>query len=164
MIRKNHQLVSTLFIALFAVLVVSCNPEKKYIKEEEASIQDYLASHPDLNFDLKPSGLYYLDILVGTGMAPQDLDTTYVKYTIKFLDGVVFDTNVGRDDTLVFLSNGGFYPIGFEEAVTYMKVGGKALFLTPSKLAYGSSGNNYIAGYTPLLFDVELVKIKPKKK
>ena len=161
MIRKNYQLVSTLFIALVTVLFVSCNPTKKYEEEEKASIQDYLASHPDQNFELKPSGLYYLDVVVGTGLAPDDLDTTYVKYTIKFLDGQVYDTNVGTDDTLVFLSKAGLYPEGFEEGVSYMKVGGKALFLTPSKLAYGTSGTYYIPGYTPLLFDVELVRLIP---
>lgn len=161
MIRKNYQLVSTLFIALVTVLFVSCNPSKKYEEEEKASIQDYLASHPEQNFELKSSGLYYLDVVAGTGLTPEDLDTTYVKYTIKFLDGQVFDTNVGTDDTLVFLSNAGLYPVGFEEGVSYMKVGGKALFLTPSKLAYGISGTYYIPGYTPLLFDVELVRLIP---
>jgi len=161
MIRKNYQLVSTLFIALVTVLFVSCNPSKKYEEEEKASIQDYLASHPEQNFELKSSGLYYFDVVVGTGLTPDDLDTTYVKYTIKFLDGQVFDTNVGTDDTLVFLSNAGLYPVGFEEGVSYMKVGGKALFLTPSKLAYGISGTYYIPGYTPLLFDVELVRLIP---
>src|SRR4030042_3880928 len=118
MIRKNFQSVSTLFIAIVTVLFVSCNPSKKYEEEEKALVQDYLASHPEQNFELKPSGLYYLDVVVGTGLAPEYLDTTYVKYTIKFLDGQVYDTNVGTDDTLVFLSNAGLYPVGFEEGVS----------------------------------------------
>ena len=51
---------------------------------------------------------------------------------------------------------------GFDEGITFMKAGGKATLLVPSNLAYGASGNGYgIPGYTPLLFDVELVRVKP---
>ena len=40
--------------------------------------------------------------------------------------------------------------------------GGQAKFLVPSKLAYGSTGNYYgtIPPYTPLVFDVNLVRVK----
>jgi FKBP-type peptidyl-prolyl cis-trans isomerase len=43
-----------------------------------------------------------------------------------------------------------------------MREGGKALFLMPSKLAYGSAGYYSIPGYTPLLFEVDLVKVKKR--
>ena len=43
-----------------------------------------------------------------------------------------------------------------------MAQGGKSLLLVPSSLGYGSIGIPYagISGFTPLLFDVELVKVK----
>lgn len=156
-------MLCTLSITLLMVLIVSCDPSAKYEREEETKIQNYLNANPSQNFELKPSGLYYLDVVVGTGLTPQNLDTAYVWYTIKFLDGQVWDTNVGTTDTLRFLVNAGVYPAGFEEGISYMKEGGKALLLTPSKLAYGAAGSYYIPGYTPLLFDVELIKIKPRK-
>jgi FKBP-type peptidyl-prolyl cis-trans isomerase len=43
-----------------------------------------------------------------------------------------------------------------------MREGRKALFLMPSKLAYGSAGYYGIPGYTPLLFEVVLVKAKKR--
>jgi FKBP-type peptidyl-prolyl cis-trans isomerase len=49
---------------------------------------------------------------------------------------------------------------GFEEGVTYMREGGIAKFLVPSGLAFGPYGTYSIAGYTPLLFDVELIKLQ----
>ena len=51
---------------------------------------------------------------------------------------------------------------GFNEGLSYMKQGGKSLFLVPSSLGYGSMGNYYggISGYTPLLFEVQLVLLK----
>ena len=54
-----------------------------------------------LDFVQKPSGLYYLETLAGTGTAPVAHDTVYVVYTGKFLNGTVFDTNVGGNQ-LVF--------------------------------------------------------------
>jgi FKBP-type peptidyl-prolyl cis-trans isomerase len=152
-----------LLISAGAVLylsVTSCNPEKKFEREEEALISNYLQSNPTLAFQRKPSGLYYLDIEVGTGRLSVTSDTAFIKYTGKFLDGTVFDSNVERDDSLIFPVNKGFLIPGFDEGVTYMREGGKAMFLIPSNLAYGSSGY-YMPAYTPVLFDVELVRIKP---
>ncbi len=56
----------------------------------------------------------------------------------------------------------GYLIAGFDEGISYMKEGGKATFLLPSSLAYGSAGLLYqLPGYTPLLYDVELVKVSP---
>jgi FKBP-type peptidyl-prolyl cis-trans isomerase FkpA len=43
-----------------------------------------------------------------------------------------------------------------------MAVGGKSTLLIPSNLGYGPAGSTYgiIPGYTPLLFDIELVRLK----
>lgn len=161
MIRKNYQFVYTLFFGLFLVLLASCNNTKKYEREEETTIQNYLNSNPSLNFELKPSGLYYLDVEIGSGIQAETHDTAFVKFTMKFLDGTVYDTNVGTDDTLIFPVNEQIWPAGFDEGITYMREGGKAMFLMPSKLAYGGAGTYGIPGYTPLLFDIELVLIKP---
>ena len=161
MIRKKYQLIFVLTVGLFMVLLASCNPSKKYEREEKAEIQNYLNSNPNLNFVLKPSGLYYLEVEAGSGLPAETHDTAYVMYTGKFLNGSVFDTNVGTDDTLFFPVNEGYLIQGFDEGITYMREGGKSIFLLPSALAYGSSGTYYIQGYTPILFDVELVLVKP---
>jgi len=147
--------------AVLILLFYSCNPSKTYTNEENAKIQDYLGNNSSLDFELKPSGLYYYQVLEGTGRMAVKHDTAYVRYTGKFLDGTIFDSTTGTTDTLVVPVDEGWLIKGFDEGLTYMRVGGKAIFLMPSKLAYGSSGYLSISGYTPLLFDVELVKIKP---
>ena len=88
-------------------------------------------------------------------------DTAYLKYTEKFLDGTIYDTNVGTTDTLIRPVAEGWIVYGIDEGITYMKEGGKTTFLVPSKLAYGASGSYSIPGYTALLFDIELVRVKP---
>jgi len=143
------------------ITLVSCDPGRKFEKQEEDEIAAYLSINNTLNFVKKPSGLYYFEVVAGTGRAAATHDTAYLKYTAKFLDGTVFDTNVGKADSLIFPINEGWMIAGFDEGVTYMNQGGKAMFLVPSKLAYGTTGYYIIEGYTPLLFDVELVRVKP---
>ena len=140
------------------VLTFSTLVDKEKLENE--MIQNYLNNNPTQNFQLKSSGLYYRDIVIGNGNYAQTGDTAYVKYTCKFLDGTLFDTNTDRPDSLIFPVNEGFLIAGFDEGVLYMKEGGKAIFLLPSKLAYGSEGYYTIAGYTPLLFEAEMVKLK----
>ncbi len=131
------------------------------VDQENLEIQNYLNDNPTLSFQLKPSGLYYSDLIIGTGTAPVAHDTAYVQYTGKFLNGNVFDTYIGGAD-LVFPVGEGWLISGFDEGITYMREGGKAMFLMPSKLAYGSAGYSIIPGYTPLLYEVDLVKVKKR--
>lgn len=161
MIKRNILTIFLLLTVVLMISLVSCDPAKKYEKEESAKIQEYLNSNSDLNFVLKPSGLYYLEVVAGSGRIPVKHDTAYVKYTGKFLDETIFDTNVGKTDTLIFPVDEGWLISGFDEGITFMREGGKAKLLVPSKLAYGPSGYYIIVGYTPLLYDIELVHVSP---
>lgn len=127
---------------------------------EKEAIQNYINNNPNLTFKLKPSGLYYLDVITGNGASPVAHDTAYIKYTGGFLDGTVFGSNVSDTSSFCFVVGEGIVLSGIDEGVTYMKEGGKAKMLIPSTLAYGSYGYMNIPGYTPLLFDIELVKVK----
>jgi len=162
MMKKNN-FITLLFITIGLTLTLaSCDPSKKYVEQEEDQIQDYLKSNPNLVFELKSSGLYYVTIQEGTGIIPVKHDTAYLKYTGRFLSGNIFDTNISETkvDTLIVAVDEGWMIQGFDEGVTYMKVGEKAQLLIPSKLGYGPTGYYVISGYTPLLFDLELVKVK----
>jgi FKBP-type peptidyl-prolyl cis-trans isomerase len=161
MIKKNIQTILLFLTAALLISLLSCDPARKYEKEENAKISKYLSSNSNLNFVLKPSGLYYLEVVAGSGLLAVKHDTAFVKYTGKLLNGTVFDTNVGKTDTLKSPVDEGYLIAGFDEGITYMSEGGKATFLMPSKLAYGTNGSYpRIPGYAPLLFEVELVKVK----
>jgi len=159
---RNKMIKSALFSTLcLTLMLASCDPSKKFAQAEQDEIQKYLSSNSNLAFEKKASGLYFLEIQPGTGELAATHDTAYVKYTGKFLDGTVFDSNVTLTKTLNFAINEGYLIAGFDEGITYMKPGGKAMMLIPSSLGYGAGGYYGIAGYTPLLFDVELVSVKP---
>lgn len=162
----KRSFTGVLFISTMVILFLSsCDPGKKYKKQEQEEIDKYLSDNSELAFELKPSGLYYYDVLEGTGSTTSQSDTVYLFYTGKFLDGTVFDSNVASKDTLILPIGEGWLIPGFDEGIQYMKVGGKAMLLISSDLGYGSVGRGRIPGYTPLLFDVELLKVKvsPKK-
>ncbi|MGA2405559.1 MAG: FKBP-type peptidyl-prolyl cis-trans isomerase [Bacteroidales bacterium] len=163
MIKKYYQSILLFTAVALMISFGSCDPAKKYEKAEKEEIQNFLNSNDTLNYELKPSGLYYLEVLTGTGRTPVMHDTAYIFFTGMFLNGNVFYTNVGTTDTLIFPVAEGFLIYGFDEGITYMKAGGKASLLVPSKLAFGSSGDytGTIGGYTPLLYDVDLVRVKP---
>jgi FKBP-type peptidyl-prolyl cis-trans isomerase len=158
--KKYFNSILLFLVVGLSMALVSCNPARKYEKAEKESISNYLNTHLTDTFTLESSGLYYRQVLLGTGPAPVTHDTASVVYTGSFLDGTVFDSNVGKAN-LIFPVNEGVLIQGFDEGILYMKQGGKAQFLIPSSLGYGTQGYYSIGGYTPLLYDVELVLVKP---
>jgi FKBP-type peptidyl-prolyl cis-trans isomerase FkpA len=150
---------------MMMIFLASCNPNKKfddYEAKEKLDIQNFLSRNDTLDFELKASGLYYLDYVLGTGPQAETHDTAYVFFAMYFLSGSLFDTNMGTTDTLIFPVNEGKFIPGFEEGITYMREGGTAVFLLPSSLAFGSEGTYYIMPYTPFICETELVKlVKP---
>jgi FKBP-type peptidyl-prolyl cis-trans isomerase FkpA len=160
MIKKFSKSVFFFLTISLIVILVSCDPSKKYEKAEKDAINNYLAANSSSNYVHQESGLYYLEVLAGTGRQPVANDTVYVVYTGKFLNGNMFDTNVGGNQLVFAVGQGGMLP-GFEEGIMLMKEGGKATILVPSNLAYGTQGYYTIPGYTALLFDIELAKVVP---
>ena len=94
-----------------------------------------------------------------------------LKYTGRFLNGYIFDSNVNRTDSLNVTIGAAFStgsgPInGFVVGVNKMRLGEKATFIFPSGLGYGrnvrSPYNTTIPNESPLIFDVEMVALKDK--
>ena len=85
-----------------------------------------------------------------------------IKYTGKYLNGRVFDTNVGKTDSLSYTvgATTGFVR-GFIVGINKMKLGEKATFIFASRLGYSNTSNT-IPPETPLIFDVEIVALKDK--
>ena len=136
---KKNFLHSILLFLVFWLLIalVSCNPAGKYEKQEKEAISNYITNHPLDTFKLETSGLYYRQVLLGTGVSPAIGDTAYVYYTGYFLDLSQFDSNVGGK-MFKFPVGQGVVLQGFDEGIYYMKQGGKAQFLIPSSLGYGA--------------------------
>jgi FKBP-type peptidyl-prolyl cis-trans isomerase len=130
------------------------------INRENGLIQAYLKENK-IGVSPEPSGLYFISLLEGSGKSAARGNRVSVHYIGKFLDGKVFDSSLKRGKPIDFdLGRGQVIP-GWEEGIAKMKKGGKAIFIIPSELGYGS-GRGEIPPYTPLLFEVELIDVKLK--
>ncbi len=108
-----------------------------------------------------PSGLQYVDEVVGTGPSPRKGQTVTVHYTGTFPDGKKFDSSRDRNDPFNFVIGTGSVIKGWDEGVMTMQVGGRRQLTVPGDLAYGPRG--YPGAIPPnatLLFDVELLGVK----
>ncbi len=108
------------------------------------------------------SGLLYKVEKEGSGDAPKDSDTVVVNYKGTLIDGTEFDNSYTRGEPLSFRLDG-VIP-GWTEGLKHVKKGGKIKLVIPPQLAYGKNGVPGIPANSTLVFDVELLDIKPAPK
>lgn len=108
------------------------------------------------------SGLLYQVEKEGTGSVPTDSDTVVVNYKGTLIDGTEFDNSYTRGEPLSFRLDG-VIP-GWTEGLKHVKKGGKIKLVIPPDLAYGKNGVPGIPPNSTLVFDVELLDIKPAAK
>lgn len=108
-----------------------------------------------------PSGLKYIDQVVGTGDVAVAGRTANVHYTGWLENGKKFDSSVDRGQPFSFPLGAGRVIKGWDEGVQGMKVGGKRKLTIPSELGYGSRGaGGVIPPNATLIFDVELIGVR----
>lgn len=107
------------------------------------------------------SGLKYIEIEEGKGLAVKLGDTVEVHYTGTLEDGTKFDSSLDRGQPLSFTVGAGQMIPGFDEGVGMMKEGGKARLVIPPELGYGEagSGSGTVPPNATITFDVELLSI-----
>jgi FKBP-type peptidyl-prolyl cis-trans isomerase FkpA len=105
-----------------------------------------------------PSGMIYRELTPGSGPSPKATDTVKVHYRGTLTDGTEFDSSYKRNQPAEFPLNGVIKC--WTEGVQKMKVGGKAVLICPSDLAYGDAGRPSIPGGATLVFEIELLGIK----
>ena len=103
-----------------------------------------------------PSGLRYIDEVVGDGPEMQAGKRVSVHYTGWLTDGKKFDSSKDRNQPFGFALGAGQVIRGWDEGVAGMKVGGKRRLLVPAELGYGARGaGGVIPPNATLIFDVE---------
>ena len=114
--------------------------------------------------------LKIIDRQAGTGREVQSGRAAMVHYTGWLHDakapenkGKQFDTSANRGVPFGFIVGVGKVIKGWDQGVLGMKVGGKRTLIIPPQLAYGDKdvGNGLIPANSTLVFDIELVEVKP---
>jgi len=175
------RLVYFLFFTLIYSLVSCDKLEESRYTDEIAKLEAWILVN-NIQAELKPSGLYFIENQVGTGITPEVGDYIIYSYVEKTLEGYVFRSCIQDTAELwdfysvtthyvpAFILNQTpktyQFPIGLPEAFSYMKEGGKATVIFQSNLAYGKSGlssatnsNVSIGSYTTIIADIELIKV-----
>ncbi len=128
--------------------------------EKGKKFRDDFAKQKDVK--VSKSGLMYKVEKAGTGEAPKDSDTVVVNYKGTLTDGTEFDNSYTRGEPLSFRLDG-VIP-GWTEGLKNIKKGGKIELVIPPELAYGKTGVPGIPANSTLVFEVELLDIKPAPK
>ncbi len=105
------------------------------------------------------SGLQYTITEPGTGPSPKDGEIVVVNFTGKTPEGLEFDSSAKRGQPAEFPVKG-VVP-GWSEGLMLMKKGGKATFYVPPNLGYGERSRQKMPPNSVLIFETELVDIKP---
>lgn len=112
-------------------------------------------------------GLKYIILKRGNGQKPWAGKQVSIYYTVTFLNGKKFDSNVNGKPYKVILNKEELIP-GLLEGISLMTKGAKYKFIIPPALAYGAEGmpnpegspKYLVEPNTTLLYEVELVDFK----
>ncbi len=155
--------LSALFILLIGIstLISSGCSDSSDAMSHLVMGQEYLAENASKEgVTVTESGLQY-KVLVSASedaQSPSVEDTVAVHYKGTLIDGTVFDSSLNRDPAVFPLKG---VISGWTEALQLMKVGDIFELTLPYDLAYGSRGKGSIPAYAVLIFEVELISIKP---
>lgn len=150
-----------------AAMMKLAENKQKEIRDEAATnkvkADEFLAKNKEAEgVQLTKSGLQYKVVETGAGPSPKLDDVVVVNYKGTLSDGTEFDSSYKRNQPAEFPVRG-VIP-GWTEGLQMMKKGGKWVFYVPPELAYGDRPRQNIPGNSVLIFDVELLDIKPAPK
>ena len=151
--RKSFLVIFS--IVLLSTLIGSCKKEDQGELDREI-IEAYVLEH-ELDGQFNESGLYYVIEEPGGETHPTVYSEVTVYYKGYFLDGTVFDSNIGGDKLTTPLYN---LIRGWQQGLQLIGKEGKITMVIPSGLAYGYNGSGSIAPNTVIAFDVELVSFR----
>ncbi len=127
------------------------------LKEAEAFLAETEAKAGVMKTE---SGLLYEILEEGGEKAANDTDTVVVLYTGMLVDGTVFDSTANRNDEPATFPLNGVID-AWTEGMKLVGKGGKIKLYAPPALAYGTAGSGQIRPNQALIFEIEVLDVKP---
>lgn len=106
-----------------------------------------------------PSGLQYRVLSEGAGSSPKETDMVSVHYRGTLVNGTEFDNSYKAGEAVDIHVNGVIK--GWTEALQLMQAGAKWQVFVPAQLAYGERQYGRIPANSALIFEIELLSVKP---
>ena len=137
--------------------------------KDSVAIQAYL-KEKNIPAQATPKGVYIQRLSPGNGQLPKPGQTMSIRYAGKLFNGQEFDSNTKPGDPLLPVQLGAGTTIpGFEEGLSQLSKGEKAVLYIPSSLAYGErgsqpdmTGQQRIKANENLIFEIEVADISDK--
>ncbi len=105
-------------------------------------------------------GVYYRDLVVGTGAVAASGSRLSVHYRGWFADGNLFEQLQPPSAPFGFTLGERRVIAGWEQGIPGMRVGGRRKLVIPPGLAYGRDGQGSIPPNAILVFEVSLVAVQ----
>lgn len=148
----NPELLNT-YIGMYLMKV---NEYRSAINTQKGNIYRKLFVEKNDQADSLFNGIAYLITKPSDGpKATSEMDTVVVTYTAKTIEGKIFDS--GEELELVLNQ---VLP-GWTQGVKLIPEGGACTLVIPPDMAYGDRDMGDFGPNSTLVFDVELVKLKP---
>lgn len=162
--------------ALLALALASCgeNPPGGGVVQslrappipEEVPEPELIDYNPDLGIVISEmkkmdAGVLWQDDSVGVGDSLDVNMTAVVHYTGWLPDGTQFDTSREGGTPFTFRVGAGEVIEAWEVGVVGMRVGGRRKLVVPPALGYGSDPFGPLPGNAILVFEIELIEIRP---
>jgi FKBP-type peptidyl-prolyl cis-trans isomerase FkpA len=132
---------------------------REFARDERQMIESYIEQH-GLEMASTGTGLRYFIYEEGQGEMALNGQTASVNYKVSLLNGdeVYSSAENGVKEFLIGRDN---VETGIHEGILHMNVGSKGIFILPSHLAHGLSGDNdRIPPRSSVVYDIELLSLK----
>lgn len=173
--------IKALLLVVFSLLLVACEkklqmPSNKYIVADSSSadmvklnkllfdveqeeIKAYVTDSK-LDFKQTKSGVWYAITQAGSGANIKRSTAVLIDYKVETLQGLLcYDFTRAKQQTLVVGQSQREH--GFNEALTLLHEGDKAVFVAPSNLCFGMLGDaDKVPPRTALVYTINAIKIK----
>ena len=141
--------------------IIGCSKDKNIVDDTaqfelyKQLIRNYLKDN-NLNADSTSEGVYYIIDYTNDTLPDKHASVSsivVVDYKGYLLSGKVFETN--------FNQSFGLYQVidGWKIGIPLFKQGEKGRLFLPSRLAYGAQSTASIPSNSPLIFEVNLIKV-----
>ncbi|PWJ44490.1 FKBP-type peptidyl-prolyl cis-trans isomerase [Sediminitomix flava] len=125
----------------------------------EVALETWNVEKTKIGFDFTDSGLGIKILEQGNGDIPAKGDEIVVHYKGMLENGEVFDSSYDRGTPLTFPIGVGRVIDGWDEGLTSIPVGTKAILRIPPEIGYGERSIGRIPANSTLYFEVELIDI-----
>ncbi len=169
-VSRSHGLTVLLSYCL-TFLLSSCTAEslKEKLVNQEKQIETYienLKNSDGVNVDTVYSnyGVYRVVFTTGAGEEATAGDSlTFIYQAFNFNTRVVYDSS-GTTTPITRALNSADFITGLQHGLTGMQANEHSQILLTGEQAYGNTGMGILPAYTPVVFEVIMLKIKKNEK